>query len=259
MDGGGNNIVKIIFVRHGESTKNVATKKGLAYDLDNVILTDRGILQAKTTVKYLFNTYGKFDRVYSSPKTRCVQTSNLIMNQINFNSSKIIIDDNIIEIGGYVHTFGGLSNEERDKIMEKKIQNLIESLDKIKNPFEKELETEKTYKMLLKKYPIKPDLYEASENIDKFFNKLKKIINQEKNIKKILVVTHGGIIDLIQHVLSGVNVEKRLYISEKIFENKNELLGNCACLSVGYDNDKFRIVSPANTYHLNKLNTQRSK
>jgi broad specificity phosphatase PhoE len=94
-------MIKIIFIRHGESTENIADKTGKIYDPNNIILTTKGEEQAKKTGEYLSKIFGNnFDHIISSPAKRCVQTANIIIKQINFNKSKIIIDDLIMEIGG---------------------------------------------------------------------------------------------------------------------------------------------------------------
>ena len=65
-------MIKIIFIRHGESTENIATLQGVAYDKDSIILTKLGEDQATKTGEYLSKTFGKFDMIYSSPVRRCV-------------------------------------------------------------------------------------------------------------------------------------------------------------------------------------------
>jgi broad specificity phosphatase PhoE len=41
---------RIIFVRHGESTENIASKEGKKYDKNNIVLTENGKKQAKKTI-----------------------------------------------------------------------------------------------------------------------------------------------------------------------------------------------------------------
>lgn len=87
---------RIIFVRHGESTENKASTDNKSYDPNNIKLTELGEKQAMITGKYLYKVFGKFDKVYSSPATRCKETANMtrrvnlllrnniIMNEINY-------------------------------------------------------------------------------------------------------------------------------------------------------------------------------
>jgi broad specificity phosphatase PhoE len=253
-----NKVIKIIFIRHGESTENIASKLGEAYDANNIVLTDKGISQAIKTGKYLSKMFGnKFACVYSSPKTRCVQTSNLIMEQIIESTEKIIIDDDIVEIGGNVHPFDGLSKNDRDKIIAKsseKLKQVQKKLAKSIDPFERYELAIQFDKLINIEYQIKPNIYESQTNLINFFDKLRTQIKTSNYNHKtnILVVTHGGILQLVQKILSNIHVENTIFLSTKPFNSTSELLGNCACLYVGYDtfNDKFILVSPANTYHL---------
>lgn len=246
-----NKMVQIIFVRHGQSTENVASTKGFAYDSNNIILTTEGEEQAIKTGKYLFTTFGKFDHVISSPITRCVQTSNLIIEQINFDVSKIVTDDLIMEIGGQSHPFDGLSKKERDKIKNADTQfcKIEKDMARTTNPYIKYNLEKKIVKHISKNSGIKPNIYNAHDNLLNFMDRLKNII-KENNYEKILVVSHGGILSLMQKIICGVNPEKTIYLSEKKYTSEDELLGNCACLYLGLENDKFILVAPANTNHL---------
>ena len=244
-------MIKIIFVRHGESTENVANEIGEAYDSNNIILTKKGEEQAKKTGKYLFETFGKFDCVISSPIIRCVQTSNLIMKQIDYDTSKIIIDDLIMEIGAHSHPFDGLSEKERETIQksdEKYIQ-IMKNINDTTNPYEKYNLRIKLREHIDKDYIIKPNLYEARDNLIVFMNKLRNII-RENDYENILIVSHGGILSLAQKIMCGVNPTNEIYFSEKKYISTSELLGNCSCLYLGFQNNKFTLVAPANTYHL---------
>lgn len=250
--GGKNNkMVKIIFVRHGESTENVANTSGEAYDFNNIVLTTKGEEQARKTGKYLSNTFGKFDCVISSPITRCIQTSNLIMKEINFDVSKIIIDKDVIEIGGLAHPLGGLSQQDTDKIVksDKQVVSIEKNIAKTTNPYEKYVLSKKLYKHVSKNYEIKPSLYKAHDNLLNFLDTLKNII-ENNNYKNILVVSHGGILSLMQKIICGINPENSIIIIDKKFVSVNEAIGNCACLYLGFENEKFILVTPANTYHL---------
>ena len=220
------NCVKIMFVRHGESTQNVAGEKGESYDAKNIVLTDKGIEQAKKTGTYLFKTYGKFDKVYSSPVTRCMQTSNIIMEQIGFEPEFIQLDELLVEIGYYKDKLEGMSKEQIDNSMisNKKISKLEEKIKKTSNPYEKIL--------LLNK-----------------FGYLEKLKNSNA-CEQILVVTHGGIIGLIQKIVCNIDVENDILFSKKKFDSVKELGGNCTILCLCLTDNCIKMISPANTYHL---------
>jgi broad specificity phosphatase PhoE len=244
------NCVKIIFVRHGESTENIALEKGKSYDPDNIVLTDLGIEQATKTGKYLTKTFGKFDKVFSSPVTRCVQTSNLIMEQIGFPPESIKIDDLLVEIGFHNDNSIGLSKDQKEKFLKKnnKILNLQKQIENISNPFDVLSLNIKLYNEYNKYLKMNPNPYEAKLNCEKFLDKLKNY----HDIKQILVVTHGGIISLIQKFICNIDIENRVQFSKKNFDSINELFGNCTILCIYFDpiNLTYKLVSPANTYHL---------
>ena len=246
-------MIKIIFIRHGESTENIAREEtGKAYDPNNIILTTKGEEQAKKTGKYLSKTFGnKFDCVISSPITRCVQTSNIIMEQINFNKSKIIINDLIMEIGAHSHPFDGLSVVQREELKnsDKQIvyRKIEKDIDNTTNPYTKYYLNKKFISMV--SCNIKPSVYEAKNNLEIFMDELKNDINKN-NYVNILVVSHGGILSLMQKIICGIDLENQIYLSEKKFDSSKELLGNCACLYLGLVNNKFILVAPASTYHL---------
>ena len=102
---------KIIFVRHGESTQNKEYRDNKSYDKNNIKLTDEGKKQAMITGKYLYKIFGKFDKVYSSPAIRCVETANIIMDEIH-HKKKVNIDELLVEIGDKSNITEGLSKDE---------------------------------------------------------------------------------------------------------------------------------------------------
>lgn len=112
---------RIIFVRHGESTENKASTDNKSYDPNNIKLTELGEKQAQITGKYLYKVFGKFDKVYSSPATRCIETANMtlrvnlllrnniIMEEINY-KKKLDIDELLVEVGYNHNNLDGLSS-----------------------------------------------------------------------------------------------------------------------------------------------------
>ena len=244
---------KIIFVRHGESTENLANKKGEKYDESKIVLTKDGIKQVKVTGKYLHKTFGKFDKIYCSPVHRCRQTYDIISEEIKSSNKDLIIDDLIIELGAYKNIYNGMTEAEINNIhgKNKDLTNLIHELDKTIDPYEKYELKMKQLKLLEKmhKDDVIPNLTDITNNCSKFLRNLK---NTKYN--KILVITHGGIIDVIQRLVC--NLENKIimnfYISTKTFNDTDELKGNCCCLCIGLENNKYKLIMPSNTYHLIK-------
>jgi broad specificity phosphatase PhoE len=115
--------MEVFFVRHGQTQMIVEEKY---YDNNTkkeyYPITERGKLQAIETGKYL-NKYGQFDAVYSSPRDRCIQTANNIINQLNITNFKIITDNLLLE--GTAGLLNGLTHDEANI--------LINSFDQLKN------------------------------------------------------------------------------------------------------------------------------
>jgi broad specificity phosphatase PhoE len=110
--------------------------------------------------------------------------------------------------------------------------------------------TTKMYCEYKKYFEIKPDIHEAKSNCENFLEKIKN--DYGKKHKQILVVTHGGIIGLIQKIVCNIDVENTILFSQKKFESTKELFGNCAilCVCLNLSDGNYRMISPANTYHL---------
>ena len=86
--------MKLIFVRHGEN------------DLNKGTLTRTGVKQIKAAAKYLKNE--KVDAIFCSPKTRAIQTANILKQYLNaevyieknFNERQILTPSQRLVFGG---------------------------------------------------------------------------------------------------------------------------------------------------------------
>jgi len=237
-------MIKIIFIRHGESNENIAMEDGKSYDKNNIKLTKLGREQAEKTGKYLYETFGKFDLIFTSPIKRCVETTEIISKEIKY-SGKIIEDKLLSEIG---NPFAGLSTEERNKIIKKntKLINTWKKIEETKDPFEKFDLRVKERQIYENDYYFTPNNTESTKNCKKFLNKLKK----EKS-KNILVISHWGTIDTILRILCNLdNISIPFILSSKSYKEIKEIFGNCSCFYVGLKDSKYHIVMPPNTYHL---------
>jgi len=247
---------KIIFVRHGESTENVSVEKGIKYDKNNIVLTDKGNKQAEITGQYLYEVFGKFDKVYASPATRCVQTANIIIEQTNY-KKKLKIDNLLVEIGYYSNNFNGISKDSKEKILDnlnvklpkdklykdiKNFRQLEIKLKEIKDPFDKQ----KIYKNwsnfeLDPQLNIKPTTIQVANNYKHFLKNIK-----ESNDKTILVISHGGCIGILQKLICNIDINN--------FDTFNGDTKNCCICCISLEKNKYSVVSFANTKHLEKLN-----
>lgn len=81
----------IFIIRHGETQKN---KKKLLQGRSNDPLNEAGIAQAEQAREYFENRGVHFDRVYSSPLIRAVDTAQIIVGD----TAQIITDDRLLEM-----------------------------------------------------------------------------------------------------------------------------------------------------------------
>jgi broad specificity phosphatase PhoE len=244
---------KIIFVRHGESTENIAINLGKAYDKDNIKLTEKGINQAKLTGKYLLDIYKQFDCVISSPIHRCVQTSNLIMDELNQHNLELYTEDLLIEDASIRDIFAGLSKIEQDKILnsDTTYNKIIRKIRHTRNPYDKYNLDKIILNYKISKYKYLPTEYDVESNIIEFLSKLKKIIKQN-NYTRLLVITHSGVISKLQKIICNIDIESNIFISDRGFTSEDDLLGNCACACISFslNNGRYKLISPSNTNHL---------
>jgi broad specificity phosphatase PhoE len=245
MEGGGKQeMVKIIFVRHGEATHNIAVNE--RYDTANIVLTDKGREQATKTGEYLNKVFGKFDEIYTSPLTRCVQTSDLIAKEINYDSSKTIVDGLLTEVGAEAKTNGWSHKEEAELVdKNKKAQNLFKEFENEIDPYKKPYLMRKYIEEYENLLGFNPTTKEAEENCEKFLNKLKK-----SKAKKILVISHGQTIDIFQKMICNIDKFNHVIFSSKICSTLKELAGNCCIMCTKIENNKYELVVPRNTNHL---------
>lgn len=248
-----NNIIKIIFIRHGESTENYAVIEGKSYDKNNIILTNKGKNQAIDTGNYLKNIFNSFDYVYCSPAPRCKETCNLICQKINFPFEKVQINNLIVELGFHSNKLDGLDRIQRDELLNvSDLKNINEKLVNTKDPFKKYFLDIKYGEKKSKILNISPNVEEAKITCDKFLNNIKELCSKNKKINKILVVTHGGIIRLFQSIICNLDWYSQIQIISSKSKCDN-FIENCSILSVMLNKNSFSLVEPSNINHL-KIN-----
>ena len=166
-------VLKLFFLRHGNATNN----EGIT-SFDSK-LTDLGISQA-TEMKNILKEY-KFNKIYCSSLSRCIQTSHYALN-----SEDIYLDDRIKE-----QTFS-----ECEKRMEK--AELIK--------FTKSLKNNKYYFYnVADNYQFKEEnKAELRLRVLDFFN---YIINTHSNGGKILIISHYSWISCLFKFITGANNE----------------------------------------------------
>jgi broad specificity phosphatase PhoE len=238
---------EIVFVRHGQSTENVARVTGEGYDPDNIILTGRGREQANITGEYLKRVYGEFDAVYSSPTKRCIETSEIIMSRLNYDHNSLIKSELLIEAGDRHHKLSGLSKEESENVINgnKELLDLNKVIDSELNPFRK-LELSKVYYKDATIYlEVDPDYNQLASNFIKFISGIRASPRT-----KILVVGHGGTLSGMQKLMCGVSLENDI-IKFGLMKNKDiPSYGNCSIMCVKFSQGNFELISPPDDSHI---------
>ena len=223
---------EIYFIRHGQTNENsLGIWQGSEIDSD---LNELGRQQAKKSGKYLKKYRIKdknFDCIISSPMKRAIETAEIIGKELKI-TKKIEIFDELIELGR-----GKMSGLSKDDKYRQKIEKEIEKKQKkIGDPIEYIYEFD-IDKYLNGKFNIG---IESESNISK---RSKKIIDfiESKKCKKILVVSHAGII--MNTIKSIFNLN---YTPIGNLSNGK----NCWISYIQNDGGIYRLVSPPDSTHL---------
>ncbi|OGE85562.1 MAG: hypothetical protein A3J48_04555 [Candidatus Doudnabacteria bacterium RIFCSPHIGHO2_02_FULL_46_11] len=158
--------MKILLIRHGESTGDIENRYGGTYD-DH--LTDKGKSDAAITAEKLISK--QIEAIYCSPKIRAKEAAQII-------NSKLNLPFNVIE-GLEERDYGILNGIDKDEAKQK----YPEIVEQHKNIYNTDPEGES---------------YEDFKK--RILTTLTNIIGNN-NYKTIAIITHGGPIKLIYRVL----------------------------------------------------------
>jgi broad specificity phosphatase PhoE len=161
--------MKISFVRHGESKHN---ERGVITGQIDVALTQKGEEQAHQAAKEI--SPDSFDIIYSSDLIRCKQTAEILNEKLGL---PLKFDKRLQE-----RNFGTLAG------------NRWEDIDQLGQLIHNDAEQTYDYRSF------------GGENVDDVRNRLFGFIKDVKMMdkgKRVLVVTHGGIIRLLHHELNN--------------------------------------------------------
>lgn len=239
------NTKEIYIIRHGETEWN-KLGKGQGQEAD-IELNDTGKTQATNTGKYFkkFRMNDKdFDCMISSPMIRCKQTSEMIANEIGINEKDIILNDEIKEVKK--GNMSGLTKE--DDIMKKLNQCVDDKVSKIEDPIKKyEIQSPENAEIFFQDIvnTEKMDItgVESKDEIIERTNKFIEFI-KENECKKIIIVSHGGFIEILLKKILRLNV---------LPKGKMEKSSNCSICYLTFNDNLFSLVSPQNTEHLDNL------
>lgn len=227
---------EIYFIRHGETEWN-KLKLGQG-SRNDIPLNKNGEKQAKITGKYLDKYRQKdkhFDLILSSPMLRTKKTAEIIAKEIGY-KKEIIYMDELKELDQGVISIGKTIDELRKDKFYDDFFKMINKIEKIKDPIEKSL-----FKKLNKKYLdkiFKKYEMESKENIEKRVKKVLKYIENTKH-NKILIISHGGIIEEINKIL--LNAYNVPY---------GDMTNGSNCHITTYEYDKkYKLIMPPNTLH----------
>jgi len=233
---------EIYFIRHGQTEWNKLGKtQGQEADIE---LNETGINEAVSTGKYLkkyrINDID-VDCVISSSMLRCQQTTQLIANELGFDSTNIIYDDNLKEVKK-----GNLSGLTGNDVPLKTLNELVGiELGKMEDPIEKyEIENPRESENFFQNIVSSNGLdIEGVENILDLTDRVTKFINQLRtiNCKKIVVVSHSGLLEVLLKLIFNVNV----LMKGNVKNGKN-----CSITYCTFKNNHFSMISPQNTEHL---------
>lgn len=176
-----NKTLKLVFVRHGESEKNVL--KIRSSTIDKWPLTEKGKLHAKNVAQKL-STMGDFDIIISSPVLRARQTAEIISELLNLP----IVFENLI--GEYEY---GNWNDLIEEEMVEKHKDYSEYRKHKKG-------TQEHFNFKLGGAESRADVI---VRIREFLEKIKK----EYSGKNLIMVSHGGINGAIEMALNNSNLE----------------------------------------------------
>ena len=239
---------EIYIIRHGETEWNILKKlQGCEADID---LNDNGQEQAMITGKYL-NDYppglawlwshkasayrskdNNFDVIYSSPLKRALSTARIIADEIHY-------DGNIITLDGLKEICvgklsGTIETDRRNNPQFKEFNDLKLKYVTIGDPIERTRRMIEIEDKISKIY--------SRETSNDMYKRVKNVFDQiiSSNHRKIIVVTHGGVISTLYMLLQN-NLN---YVDGDVTRGMN-----CKIGYIEYNDGKLMIVTNPNTLH----------
>ncbi len=173
--------IKLVFVRHGESKKNILKIKSSTKD--KWPLTEKGRSHAKSIAKKL-SSISNFDVIICSPVLRARQTAEIISDYLHLP----IVFEELIDEYNY-----GIWNDLTEEEMTEKHKNYAE-YKKYKRG------TQEHFDFKLGGAESRADVV---RRIEKFLEKLKN----EYPGKNLIMVSHGGINGAIEMVLNNSDLQ----------------------------------------------------
>ena len=177
------NCMKIFVIRHGETESN--QKRLIMGNRIDESLNDKGVEQAEKVARELVAE--KFDVIFSSTLKRAQETAEIIKRHVNL---PLVIDRRLGE-----RDFGSLSGKNWSQI-EKGVSETAHADDRAQ------------------RYDYTQFGGESAEDVKQRLLDFLDFLKKEHSSEKILIVAHGGIMKMLQH----------LYTEEKTFTPENGML-----------------------------------
>ncbi|MDD3887508.1 MAG: histidine phosphatase family protein [Patescibacteria group bacterium] len=173
-------MIKLIFVRHGESEKNTLDVKSCS--LDKFPLTEKGRREVNELTKKIKD---RIDLIITSPVLRARETADILNKKFNV---KIVIDPLVSE-----YDYGEWNDRTKKELLEN---------DEDYRRYRRMQPGEERYNFKLGR--TGESRKEIVERVRKFVEKIKN----EYSDKNILIVSHGGINAAIYKVLNDCSIEE---------------------------------------------------
>jgi broad specificity phosphatase PhoE len=173
--------IKLVFVRHGQSEKNILRIKSSAKDKHP--LTEKGKAQAKDAA-FKLSKDDSFDFIISSPVLRARQTAEIISEQLHV---PVVFDDLISE-----YDYGKWNDLTEEEMLER---------------HEDYLEYKKYEKGTQEHFDFKLGGTESRGDVVKRVSKFLEKIKEEYPGKNLIIVSHGGINGAIEMALNNSDLE----------------------------------------------------
>lgn len=161
--------MNIYIIRHGDDDDRY---RGGWTDLP---LIDKGIEKCEKLANYMLENNFKIDKIVSSDLKRAKMTAEIINNKFNV---PLEIDSRLRENNNGI--FAGMLNEEAEK--------------NYNHAHFGDLEYD--------------ERFPEGESPKEFFERIKKdffdIIDENMNVQNIVIVTHGGVISIVRHIVNGI-------------------------------------------------------
>lgn len=224
--------IGIYIMRHGETAEN---KLRIIQGQEiNSKLNETGILQSTKTGLYL-KQHGPFDAVYTSSLDRAKQTATHVAKAMGFSENKIVADDRLME--SKLGLLSGVkSSEVKDKLPE--YYKLREEYRSIKDPILKN--------KMKATYDTKINKLMGFESDEEVFGRINSFLSDviKKADKKVLVVTHFGIIEVALLKLFNLDIIPFGPMS------KNERNAYVSYIEYDVNEKKYYLVSSPSNIHL---------